>query len=81
MKSKKKSDTCEVRTHAGYPTGLAGQRLNHSAKLSTCTFRDIYLAYKVKEINFSGLVKKIENMKCVCIYREVKPQKINEINT
>ena len=28
------SDTCEVRTHAGYPTGLAGQRLNHSAKVS-----------------------------------------------
>ena len=32
------SDTCEVRTHAGYPTGLAGQRLNHSAKLSVSDF-------------------------------------------
>ena len=34
----KKSDTCEIRTHAGEPTGLAGQRLNHSAKVSTSSF-------------------------------------------
>ena len=34
MKKDKNDDTCGVRTHAGYPTGLAGQRLNHSAKVS-----------------------------------------------
>ena len=32
--TKKSIDSCEIRTHAGCPTGLAGQRLNHSAKLS-----------------------------------------------
>ena len=30
----KKSDSCEIWTHAGEPTALAGQRLNHSAKES-----------------------------------------------
>ena len=30
----KKSDNYEIWTHAGEPIALAGQRLNHSAKLS-----------------------------------------------
>ena len=38
-----KSDTCEVRTHAGEPTGLAGQRLNHSAKVSSLPFLGLKL--------------------------------------
>ena len=32
---RKKSDNYEIWTHAGEPIALAGQRLNHSAKLST----------------------------------------------
>ena len=34
----KRSDTWEIRTLAGEPTGLAGQRLNHSAKVSATVF-------------------------------------------
>ena len=30
----KRTDSCEIRTHAGCPNNLAGYRLNHSAKLS-----------------------------------------------
>ena len=38
----KKSDTWEVRTLAGEPIALAGQRLNHSAKVSaTISFRPV----------------------------------------
>lgn len=33
----KKNDACETRTHAGNPNGLAGRRLNHSAKASNLT--------------------------------------------
>ena len=36
--SQNRSDTCGIRTHAGRPNGLAGRRLNHSAKLSLRTF-------------------------------------------
>jgi hypothetical protein len=32
---KENVDSCEIRTHAGFPNNLAGYRLNHSAKLST----------------------------------------------
>ena len=31
---KRDVDSCEIRTHAGFPNNLAGYRLNHSAKLS-----------------------------------------------
>ena len=34
QKDKKKYDSYVIRTHAGEPTRLAGERLNHSAKLS-----------------------------------------------
>ena len=46
----KKSDTCEVRTHAGEPTALAGQRLNHSAKVSTTVFSALLALLKVNRL-------------------------------
>ena len=44
------SDSCEVRTHAGYPTGLAGQRLNHSAKLSVSDFSSTHELLKQRSL-------------------------------
>ena len=38
MRKRLKSDSCEIRTHTGCPTNLAGKRLNHSAKLSSYSF-------------------------------------------
>lgn len=38
-------DTCEIRTHAPEGTGLAGQRVNHSAKVPELLIRATNLAY------------------------------------
>ena len=46
VKIKKISDTWEVRTLAGYPIGLAGQRLNHSAKVSNYAIRVLFILLK-----------------------------------
>ena len=57
---KKISDTCEVRTHAGYPTGLAGQRLNHSAKVSATAF---YLPKALIKSKTCAIVRTVKRRK------------------
>ena len=56
VKKLKISDTWEVRTLAGYPIGLAGQRLNHSAKVSNYAIRALSVTFKGVSAKMLGCI-------------------------